>query len=356
MNNRFDNSPHGSGYGFDFYDEIVVTDAKKDFSRVFLALFFFTLASLVYSYIIGFWVPVILEPETVERLFSNIYFVAFMSTVPMYIIGLPIIIFLVRKIPTRFKAQGRRMSAGEFIMLIPICSFFSTVGNFIGNALNGIISVILDKEIVNSVDELISRMPIWLILVLVVIIAPIVEEFIFRKLLLDRLSRYGAVLSIVVTALAFGAFHGNFYQFFYTTLVGLVLGYIAYKSGNWLYAVLMHMIFNFLGGVLPMMIYDHLEVITSLMEELEGGATPDLVAVAPSILIASAYLIFNYGLFIIGVVLVALKVSRREFGIELGDCEVSIPKRRVGSTVVLNVGFILFAIVTAITFIESILI
>ena len=102
------------------------------------------------------------------------------------------------------------------------------VGNMIGSSLNGIIGTILGHEIKNSTSDLIETTPLWLVFLVVVIIGPIVEELMFRKLMIDRLGRYGDAVAITVSSIAFGLFHGNFYQFFYAAMLGFVLGYGIY--------------------------------------------------------------------------------------------------------------------------------
>ena len=46
-----------------------------------------------------------------------------------------------------------------------------------------------------------------------VICAPILEEYIFRKLIVDRTVKYGQGVAIVLSGLMFGLFHGNLNQF-----------------------------------------------------------------------------------------------------------------------------------------------
>ncbi|MDL2236926.1 CPBP family intramembrane metalloprotease, partial [Christensenellaceae bacterium OttesenSCG-928-K19] len=78
----------------------------------------------------------------------------------------------------------------------------------------------------------------------VCILAPIAEEFIFRKLLIDRLARYGQWVAVFTSALLFGLFHGNFSQFFYAFGAGLVFGYVYIKTGKVWYTMLLHGIIN----------------------------------------------------------------------------------------------------------------
>jgi membrane protease YdiL (CAAX protease family) len=85
--------------------------------------------------------------------------------------------------------------------------------------------------------------------------APVMEEIIFRGLVLRHLEPYGKSFTIVMSAFAFGIFHGNIVQIPYAFLVGLVLGYVAIEY-NILWAMVLHMINNlvlgdFIGRVLP---------------------------------------------------------------------------------------------------------
>ena len=87
-------------------------------------------------------------------------------------------------------------------------------------------------------------------------LAPIGEEFIFRGVML-----YFLLMSIkglkkekplfwvvnLVQALTFGAFHGNIYQFIYTSVTGFILGYMLYKSKTILVPIAIHMLNNVWG-------------------------------------------------------------------------------------------------------------
>lgn len=80
--------------------------------------------------------------------------------------------------------------------------------------------------------------------------APIVEEVIFRGLILRGLEPYGKRFAIFASALLFGAFHGNLVQSPYAFAVGLVLGYTAMEYSI-LWAMVLHMMNNlFLGDSL----------------------------------------------------------------------------------------------------------
>ena len=77
-----------------------------------------------------------------------------------------------------------------------------------------------------------------------VVIGPILEELIFRKLMLDRTRAYGEKTAIIFSAICFGLFHGNLTQFLYAGCVGLFLGYVYCKTGKVLHTMIMHMLLN----------------------------------------------------------------------------------------------------------------
>lgn len=78
-------------------------------------------------------------------------------------------------------------------------------------------------------------------------IGPITEEIVFRGYIMRGFQRYGSYYAIIMSAVVFGAFHGNLIQSIFAVLVGLVLGYVAMKySIKW--SFLLHIINNFIFG------------------------------------------------------------------------------------------------------------
>ena len=137
------------------------------------------------------------------------------------------------------------MTVSEFFSLFLISQTAMFAGNLIGEAFSGFFSVFKGSEVTDPVAAIVESTPIWLLLITVVIIGPIVEELIFRKLMIDRLSRYGELIAVMTSSIAFGLFHGKFYQFFYAVMLGLILGYMYAKTRNIKYSIIMHMLINF---------------------------------------------------------------------------------------------------------------
>ena len=78
----------------------------------------------------------------------------------------------------------------------------------------------------------------------VCVIAPVTEEYIFRGAMLRTLSKYGSGFAIVASAFAFGLMHGNMAQTPMAFLIGLILGYVAAKSGNIRQSIFIHFVNN----------------------------------------------------------------------------------------------------------------
>lgn len=93
-----------------------------------------------------------------------------------------------------------------------------------------------------------------------VILAPIVEEIMFRGLTMRLAGKAGAgfLVANLIQAVAFGIYHFNLVQGIYATVLGLVFGYVAYKYDSIYPSILLHLAYNLaatllgaLAGVLP---------------------------------------------------------------------------------------------------------
>jgi len=79
---------------------------------------------------------------------------------------------------------------------------------------------------------------------LLVVIAPLFEEFLCRGIMYDALKPYGTGMAILISAFLFGLMHGSLYMLFYTIAYGLALGYIRYATGSLFIVTILHAIVN----------------------------------------------------------------------------------------------------------------
>ena len=111
----------------------------------------------------------------------------------------------------------------------------------------------------NTVSEQSSASPVRALFMffMLVVIAPVFEEFMFRGLIMDELKPYGNGFAIFTTGILFGLFHGNFAQCFYTMAMGIALGYIANVTGSIFPTTVIHAILNGIGGVMILLMSTH---------------------------------------------------------------------------------------------------
>jgi sodium transport system permease protein len=96
-----------------------------------------------------------------------------------------------------------------------------------------------------------SDAPLWQVILLICLAPAICEELAFRGFILSGLRRIGHKwTAIVLTAAFFGAVHVVLQQSIAAFVVGVVLGYIAVKTGSLLPAVAYHFTHNALSVVM----------------------------------------------------------------------------------------------------------
>lgn len=105
-------------------------------------------------------------------------------------------------------------------------------------------------EYMNDILAPISQGSILISMLTVGIVAPIAEEFLFRGVIYNTLKKKISIKwTIIIQAILFGVFHGNLVQGTYATLLGLVFGYVTYKTKSLWPAIIMHMVNNLTANI-----------------------------------------------------------------------------------------------------------
>ena len=176
---------------------------------------------------------------------------------------------------------------------------------------------------------------------------------IFRKLIIDRLSRYGELIAIMSSSIAFGLFHGNFYQFFYAVMLGLILGYIYAKTRDIKYSIVMHMLINFIGSVVAIPVAESYDKFIPQLESIQNGIEIDMADFLKNAMIVGSYSIIQYAMLIAGTILLVKGIKKKKFRVK-STYEYQIPRERAASVAILNPGTILFLILTVAIFVVNI--
>ncbi len=101
------------------------------------------------------------------------------------------------------------------------------------------------KALLQQVDGIIASAPLWSVLLIFAVIPALCEELAFRGYIFGGLSQQnGTLRAILVSALIFGFSHGVLQQSISATVMGLILGFIAWRSGGVVCSIITHMTHN----------------------------------------------------------------------------------------------------------------
>ncbi len=102
----------------------------------------------------------------------------------------------------------------------------------------------MSEEMAKMMENMLNG-PAWVTLISVCIFAPFFEEWLCRGVVLrGMLKHVKPVWAIIISALFFALIHMNFWQAVPAFLMGLVFGYVYYKTGSLKLTMLMHMVNN----------------------------------------------------------------------------------------------------------------
>ena len=122
--------------------------------------------------------------------------------------------------------------------------------------------------------------------VLIVIAAPIIEELIFRGIILHGLlKRYSPVKSIIVSSILFGIAHLNPWQFIAAFIIGVFSGWVYFKTNKILLSIIIHSVNN-LVGFLSMYIMDAETLMDISLTDFYGGNLNLILVIVVSVILA----------------------------------------------------------------------
>jgi membrane protease YdiL (CAAX protease family) len=225
-------------------------NAGRAYSVVGLAILTFVLAGQgLGSYVANIMISMKAASEgtgMMEALNSD-GFLYIINSVVVYCIAFPLCA-LVMKFAEKAKGPEKpEITRGQyarlFLLVFPVSTALALFSNYLAGILSG-------GKAENTVINNIATDGGIQAIVMTAVLAPIFEELVFRKMIIDRTVRYGEASAIIYSALAFGLFHCNLYQIFYTFGVGLIWGYVYVRTGKIWYTIAMHMAMNSLAAIL----------------------------------------------------------------------------------------------------------
>lgn len=255
---------------------------------------------------------------------DSTWYQLFLTAVAFYGTGIPLFYLLSKHIPDGQKRPERKLAWWKLGIVALISFFLMYTSNIVSVAINFGLGELLRVELTNPLENVLAEMNMGVIFLMTVVLAPIFEEFTFRKILLGKLLPYGEGVAILVSGIAFGLFHGNLSQCLYAAVLGVVFGYIVAKTGRIRYTIILHMIINFVGSVAALSVLKVQNIV--------------------------AVMLFGLGVIFVycaGLILFILTLTFKK--IKLEPTEAEIPKGFRLRSALCNPGMILFFIATIIS-------
>lgn len=224
-------------------------EVKKESKH--LSFVFFTFAasyvvSLIFILTLNAFLYAVSIPQEIEYVIRSI----------LSAIHTPLIFFIMYKVfkksPSAILPIYNKMSFLKLVNFLCVCIFLMISGSLVGNFVTGIISSLTGNSVGSVVYDIVKTMKPLEVFIIAVVAGPVFEELVFRKLLVDKLARYGTAFACIASALVFGLYHGNFEQFFYAFFVGTVLSYVYCVYGKIIYSIILHVILNAVGSFVPL--------------------------------------------------------------------------------------------------------
>lgn len=205
----------------------------KGWGKAVLALILFVGIKFIVILLFGLGQELLLGPDSSEGL-STSALMAYSTSISSILILLALYFWRpVRLVPDRIRSLPLMFCIGLIFL------------GLIGIGLNSFVLSLL----VDSQADLLEKSKFildsgFLGIFSVVILVPIVEELIFRRVMIESISEQTRpIFAVIISALIFGSLHGEPVQILGATLLGLVFGLMYYESGSVIPSTLLH-IFN----------------------------------------------------------------------------------------------------------------
>lgn len=268
------------------------------------------------------------------------------------IIGFPLIFLLSRNMPA-VKIEKHKMSFGKFLICVLIGAGICMAGAIVGNILHFALTLPfgLSADSVSGLGTLMLESDAFIRILTVGILAPIFEELIFRKLLIDRMIKHGELVAILMSGLMFGLFHGNFSQFFFAAGLGMFFAFIYIRTGRVWYTILFHMIINLSSSVIT--VYLSLKYLDAILEinmfMTQEQMTQKMMEALPVMILYLGWLGILAGCGIAGIVI--LIVKRKQFRLNVQGNAMS--KGDMAKGALWNAGMVLYYIPCIVLFLMT---
>ena len=190
----------------------------------------FFIPFIIYMFHLVFMIFVNNKTLVIEsHIFRHIY----MFRIYRWILSLPIIYYFVKTYKKyEYFKTNEKLNVKDFNTYFALVFFIGNLCNLL------IISIFKFKGRTPLINE-----PLYIDVIMAVFAAPILEEIVFRGVIMNNLKKYGIRVAIIINSLLFGLSHYNIEMIVPAFLTGIVFSYVAYKYSI-KYSILIHFFIN----------------------------------------------------------------------------------------------------------------
>ena len=164
---------------------------------------------------------------------SHIFRHIYMFRIYRWILSLPIIYYFVKTYKKyEYFKTNEKFNVKNFNTYFALAFYVGNLSNLL------IVSMFKFKGRTSLINE-----PLYIDVIMAVFVAPILEEIVFRGVIMNNLRKYGIRVAIIINSLLFGLSHYNIEMIVPGFLTGIIFSYIAYKYSI-KYSILIHFFIN----------------------------------------------------------------------------------------------------------------
>lgn len=264
-------------------------------------------------------------PELVAEKGALVTF--FILILAVDLLGFPLIWFLTHSMPSA-NLPKKKIGLEKFILCIIMGAGICYVGTMLGNIFNTMIVLsggitAGTGDISSILDNFMYSSDVFTRVLVIGIFQPVFEELVFRKILIDRVVKYGEFIAILMSGVMFGMFHGNFQQCFFTAGLGMLWAFVYIRTGQIGYTIALHAILNTTTSAISSVLVKRVIVFVGnvKVDELTEGRniSPEMISGAISVYALLFWLIFLGIVAIAGSVLFIINVQKTKLNTLPGE-------------------------------------
>jgi len=199
--------------------------------------------------------------------------VSYWWSVVSFLLAVILTFFLLRQ-DMRAPAMRNATNPGMTVVWIIIGFFAAYFGQIIAGLIETyVLNIKQASENTSSIMDAVREVPAFALIV--VVFAPVLEEIIFRKILFGEIyKRTNFFVAVLISALVFGAVHGDFLHLLQYFVMGVIFAALYVKTKRIIVPIITHGLMNLLVVILQLYFTpERLEEIERMQKQLENMQT-----------------------------------------------------------------------------------